>query len=117
MTMNENSIEFNYKAKSTSKGFFVIGLFFLLISFVLLIVSFTTESKDTRWNMFVLAAILLPVALFFLFRSLVLNIKEKKKLKICVSPQGVTTPKGKLIPIEDINPFCQKQLKIIELCQ
>ena len=103
MTMNENTIEFNYKAKSTSKGFFVIGLVLLLISVVLLIVSFTSESKDAQWNRFIPAAVLLIVALYFLFRALVMNIKEKRNLKICISPQGVTTPKGRLIPIEDIN--------------
>lgn len=106
MTIQGNTIIFNHNTKAISKILFWIGLFFVLVPFVVsFIVGICIYSswKENVLHTLEYTGILFSATICLWVVAFIQKRKQNKGLFISISPQGVTDSKGNLIPISDID--------------
>jgi hypothetical protein len=114
MSIKGNTIVFEYNPKTSIKVYLWLGLAMFLVPLIIFIFLFF---KEVRWNIINIGIVFLILSLWFWIKACVMKSRQKKEINITVSPKGVITPKGELIPIESIDhcflKFCYDQMNVL----
>ena len=96
----ENTIVFGYNPKGSIKAFFWVGLVMFLVP---LLICFFRPIKELSMSGILTGGVFLILALWLWIKAIVMRQKQKNMPDIIVSPKGVITPKGELIPMNAID--------------
>ena len=115
MTIQGNTLVFEYNSKADSKMTMQVGLILFVVPLIIGIMLLSLHVSPGLLNILgIIGAAFLIASVFLIVKAISMKVKQKKEIYISVSPQGVTTPKKKFIPIEKIDN-CYVQFEVLEI--
>lgn len=114
MSIQGNTLVFEYNSKADSKITMQLGVILLVVPFIIGIVFLFLHVPSGLLNIIgIIGVTFLIASVVLIVKAISMKVKQKKEIYISVSPQGVTTPKKKFIPIEEIDN-CYVQFEVLE---
>lgn len=114
MSIQGNTLVFKYNSKADSKITMQIGVILLVVSLIIgMVLLFIHNSSGLFFIIMEIGVAFLIASVVLIVKAILMKVKQKKEIYISVSPQGVTTPKKKFIPIEEIDN-CYIQFEVME---